>query len=476
MDAKIFRLSKNVFFFSALAAFGINQGHGADFTWTSGVDGSNFSDDFNWTTTASGIPGTGDNVILDSTGLTDLTLDVNASIMDFTWSDRTLLSQFLSTTSLDVFGAFNWSGGTLDLFSGGGKLALNGESEVTGTVGWDSGEIGGTTSELQITSGGELKLGGAIGTKVFSLPRLEVASGGLITLGDSLQLANDADIDIFSGGMLDITEDKQITDVSGGSIINIQSGGSVVKSAGGGIATIGADVVNAGSFEIRAGTVNVTGTYNGNGGETDLFSGTTLILNGASSFDGVSSIIGAGTVDTPSVTLGTTFLDPVGDSSNEVGTLSFTGDVNFGSNTFLGIDFIDMGGTVDHDSLSIGGDAFLAGSLLLTADSDLRPLITSTDIFDIVELSTTDSMLTGEFTNLADGSQIALVQDLGEDSLMPIGVFDVHYDRDDFGIDGTGVRVYLSDFQAIPEPSTYLLMGLGLGVVFFYLRRRSSAN
>lgn len=118
---------------------------------------------------------------------------------------------------------------------------------------------------------------------------------------------------------------------------------------------------------------------------------------------------------------------------------------------------IDLGGRTQgstYDYLDVRGNVTLAGTLSLRFVNGFEGSILSTDTFTILNAGVSGG-LTGAFANVLSGQRLVTSDGLGS--------FEVNY-----GLDG----VTLSNFQAVPEPETYVLLGIGFAAVVAITRRR----
>ena len=126
------------------------------------------------------------------------------------------------------------------------------------------------------------------------------------------------------------------------------------------------------------------------------------------------------------------------------GILNHLGDVNFNSGSALEIELGGLTPGTEHDQFIVDGNVTLDGSLVISFINGFSP-----EFNDLVTILSADS-ITGEFTNVE-------VQGFN-------GYFDVIY---------TGTEVQLTGF-AIPEPSTFVLLGFSMLGCQIVRRRRKS--
>jgi hypothetical protein len=222
-----------------------------------------------------------------------------------------------------------------------------------------------------------------------------------------------------------------------------------LKASGSGGMSIKDPVTNLGTIEIMSGSsVIVEGAFT-----QSAITSSTKLAGGTFTSTGFSlqngSIAGSGTINGPvTATSGAVYLGGIG----SVGALAFTSTLNLGSGSSL---FFDLGGTAPgtgHDRLN-GTTIALNGSLSLAFVNGFQSTITSNDTLTLINAS---SALSGTFASLPNGSRLTTTDGFGS--------FQVNY---------LANSLTISNFQAIPEPSTYALLGVGaFGVLIAQRRRR----
>jgi len=187
-----------------------------------------------------------------------------------------------------------------------------------------------------------------------------------------------------------------------------------------------------------------------NGGNVATTSGPLLVQGG--------TLAGSGTIS-GNVTVGQASGAPAVLSPGfPPGTLNITGDL-----TLLGtsLTLIELGGTtqgVNYDFINVGGTATFNGSLAVNFTNGFASSVVPTDVFTVL---TAGSPIAGSFTNVLGGARVP--DGVGS------GSFVVNYGAGSpFGM----YTLVLTDFQPVPEPSTWSLLSLGAVTVLYTLRRR----
>lgn len=181
---------------------------------------------------------------------------------------------------------------------------------------------------------------------------------------------------------------------------------------------------SAGATVIQGGTLTATATTINGGG-----------------------LFGSGIVNGPVTSAGV--ISPGNDDGgDDIGDLTFNHSLTLLPASLL---FFELGGAENFDTIQ-AQSASLGGVVTVGFINEFELSVQSTDTFDLL---TTTSGLTGTFLGLPDGSRLTTLDGFGS--------FQVNYFAN---------TLRLSDFQAIPEPSTYALIGIGAVVMVVVLRRR----
>lgn len=297
------------------------------------------------------------------------------------------------------------------------------------------------------TGTNEMKLGasGTVNGAVYS---------GAINLGPvgNVKLTAEAASDklIFSGAMTGGHTSRTVTLDGQGTVI--YSGANKTYAS--------ATAVNSGTLVIQSGT-----SFTGNGNMT-VANGARLKVDGTLGGTGALTLNG-GTL-TGSGTIGRTFVADAGDvlsPGNSPGTLNTASETWGGGATYLWeIGDVDAGAGTGWDRINI------TGNLNITADNSNRFTLQITSLDALNALG-----LVGDFNSNLNYSWIIASASLG---ISGFSASSFLLDTDDFlnSLNGTfslsqvGNDLVLN-YTAVPEPSTYVLLGLGLLLVGAWKRR-----
>jgi hypothetical protein len=345
--------------------------------------------------------------------------------------------------------------GTGAVIHDSGTLTLNGALRAP-TFTWSGGdwnaEVPGHTTT--IASGTTLVVAGY--NKDFNRRTLDIAPGGtLVWQSGYLRSGNDGAI-VNRGTFADQNASSYDIDsptASGlGGNFTFTNSGTYNKTTSG-TTRVEIPFTNSGTMNLHAGTMNFTSTFT-NSGSISFAGNAALSTSSSLSFGSGQMLSGTGTLQAP-------FVSAAGAVSpgNSAGRLTINGAFSLlGASTLL-IELASAGQGVGYDHLNVTGVATLGGQLELKLLSGFGPTIAATDTFTVLSSAT----LTGAFANVANGQRLFTSDGYGS--------FLVSY--------GTGSAfpslansVVLSQFQAIPEPSTYALLALGAVAVWFTTRRK----
>jgi hypothetical protein len=347
--------------------------------------------------------------------------------------------------------AVNLSAGSRVEVTDGHVLTLDGSISNNGTF---SVAASGNITQLKFNAGVNLSGTGSITLSDSSLNRLVAANGGSSlfiganqTISGAGQLGGDS-LAISNQGTINATGSNALILNNSGTSFSNQ--GKLRASGGGGMNLADSTVTNQGTVEVAAGsTMTISGNYTqiGSGASTKLLGGT-FIATSFSLQNGELS--GSGTINGPVSVGATGTILPGG--SGAIGELVFNHTLNLGPSSGV---YFDLGGLTPgtgHDRIN-GSDIALNGSMFLSFTNGFQFSITSADT---LTLFSTSNALSGTFAGTPNGSRLTTTDGFGS--------FQVNY---------LSNSLTLSNFQAIPEPSTWALLGLGsLAVLLAEIRRR----
>ncbi|HEX2861004.1 MAG TPA: PEP-CTERM sorting domain-containing protein, partial [Lacunisphaera sp.] len=334
-----------------------------------------------------------------------------------------------------------------DFLLAGGNLA--GTHTFAGTLGWQGGSMNNTGSTT-LGSGSTFTIAGGAN---HDFDGHAIVNQGTV----NWQAGN-----LRSGGGGTITNHGTWNDASSGYAVNNDYGGTggtafVNAATGhyvktGGTTTFAVPVTNAGTLTVGGGTLALQGTFT-NTGTVTVNAGATLSSTSPLSFAAGSKLEGGGTVTASALTLAGQ-LDP--GFGTATGQLSFTSNLTLAGTAQT---VFDLGGasTGQYDSVFVNGNLTLGGTLALRFVNNFELAATPSMTFTLA----TGTTLANAFSNVASGAQLLTADGLG--------LFTVNYGAGSpFGMNS----VVLSDFTAVPEPSTWALLLSGAAVVGWISRRR----
>jgi hypothetical protein len=305
-----------------------------------------------------------------------------------------------------------WSNGTL---TGTGATNIKGELSITGG--------NPTLNDRNLTNQGILYF----------------APANYLTLTGNVTITN------APSSFFNLAADTTFNRGAGTHVFDNQAGATLVKSAGTGVSDFNLPVTNAGNIIVNSGTLRFSSTFTHTGGTIVVDQGATAQFTaGLNLTSGV--LAGGGTV------LGNVTVGGLVVPGSSPGQLSISGNLTL-LNTSATI--FELGGTAPvtgHDFISVTGTATLAGQLLVSFVGGFQSTVLPSDTFTLLAAS---SRL-GTFVNApTSGLRIFTTDGLGS-----------------FQLDYTATGLTLSNFAAVPEPSTWALMLVGTLVVALQLRRR----
>jgi hypothetical protein len=322
-----------------------------------------------------------------------------------------------------------------EVISGAGLIRLNATSSGAASVVIDTP---GATFNGLIEMGNDQnnRISGASATTLFT-------NAGTIQGGG--QLGNGS-LALVNNGMIAATTATPLT-------INVTNPAGFINNgllhASEGNMTVAHSFTNAGAISVLNGrTFTTLGNLTHSSGTISLHSGT---LATTSVQTAASSIIqGSGVINGPVNSAG--IIGPGSDGSLVgVGTLTFTHSVTLAPTSLL---LLDLAGATSFDQIGAQSMNLNGGILALTFSNGYQNTILPTASFTLVT-TTSPNGLTGTFGNVVSGRVM---------TLDGFGSFQVNYLSNGFS---------LSQFQAVPEPSTYVLLASGGAIVLLVQRRRS---
>ena len=332
-------------------------------------------------TAITGEQGTGSIVAIDSDK--QLTLEGGASLNDL---------QIGNDGTIAVSGAATLSGDALDntqlTVDASATLTLTGTAITGGTIdGTDAASGGIVASDIEVTGTS------SINDAAINHGDVTVASGVTLTLDNDT--VTGVSFDDSAGGMLQVDAGKTLTlagtTIDGGAFDNA---GAVSTT---GTTTIGAAIVNDGTFEVQSGVLDLTGSIAGTG-SVQVDDGATLILDGSDSqavsllgAGGSALVINAGTFAGQIIDLGAgDTIDLTNIPYDEDTTATYAGNVLtvFNGASLIGL---DLNG-------NYSGTLFFAGS----NDGNGHTLVTIHTTDDAPVIDAGNKTESATFTELAD--------------------------------------------------------------------------
>ncbi len=208
-------------------------------------------------------------------------------------------------------------------------------------------------------------------------------------------------------------------------------------------------LTNAATIAVHANSAfTTTGALTQTGGGTSLQGAT---LSAASIALQAGALYGTGTIN-GAMTSSATIAPGAGGLADGIGLLTFNHTLTLTPTSLLRL---ELGGASSMDRI-VAPSAFLNGALAVSFTNGFHVSVQPTDTFTLLSTINANG-LTGTFIGIANGTRLLTADGHG--------TFLVNY---------SGNALLLSNFTAVPEPSTYVLLGLGAAVVFLAHRRRRS--
>ena len=332
-----------------------------------------------------------------------------------------------------------------------GTLVLNGGGTLTGTITTASGAALNLSSSYTLASGSSLLGAGS----------LDVTNGTL-TVNGTVNLSHLKLLGATVAGTHSLA--GTVTWTTG----SFSTAGTTTNLAGStfNVAGTADHDLNTRTF-VNQGTLNWTGgrLRSGNGGSitneglwhdlgTSALGGTST---GASAFKndygGAFTFTNtAGATYHKSGTGLTTFQDVGASNAGEIhtdaGTLSFVAGLSLAPTSVLRFSLAGTTAGTDYGLVNVSSALVLDGSLALDFSGGFENTILGANSFVLLNAGST---LTGSFANVANGQRLWTSDGLGS--------FEVHYGAASIFSPSSLV---IANFEAVPEPSTWLLLALGL--------------
>jgi hypothetical protein len=367
-----------------------------------------------------------------------------------------LVRAIADVTTFDGTIAFD----TFELAGGG----LYGASTVdSGTLRWTGGELR-DSATLTLNSAAVLEISGT-GNRDFMRGDGTTSGGRVINNRGQIIWSNDGDlrggdgaqIVNNAGALFEVRNDRTLAHTGSGDVATFTNHGVFLKSAGNNTTTVAIPFANSatGFIAVQHGTLRFTSTFTNANGSVGLEHGATLSVSSTLNL-GTGALFGTGTIEAKQVIAG-----GVVSPGSSPGTLAITGDLSLLTTSSL---LIELGGATQgtsYDFLNVSGSAGLGGTLVVSFVNGYQTTMPSTATFTII---TAANGLTGAFANVANGARVFTSDGIGS--------FQVNYGA---GSSFAANSVVLSNFVAVPEPSTWVLMSAGTALTLLGWRRRRKA-
>jgi T5SS/PEP-CTERM-associated repeat protein len=361
----------------------------------------------------------------------------------------------VGTTSV-VRGSMQMNGNFLNdvqgtfVIGGTGQASFQGTAQNNGSFvldGPSAKSLGGV-----LTNNGTISGTGTLAHQVNNHGSIQLNTGDNLTITSASMSNNQGHIQL-ADGRLNVS--GQITNEAGGLI----TGHGVLATS---TATPGSHgLSNLGTIAVGGNNLNVHGDVRNIGAGRVITSGNSTTTfwddvehNGIE----IRTAAGSSTVFYGSVTgaasytgLGTVFFEGDLKPGNSPADVLFEGDLVFGQTAALNIELGGVLAGLEHDQLTLLGQAWLHGTLSVDFVAGFLPAVG--DRFTIIENLGSHPLL-GQFNGLTQGSSLT--------------AGNIEFTVDYFG--GSGQDLVLT---AIPEPSSALFLSLGSLMIWLRMRRKS---
>jgi len=426
------------------------------------------------------------------------------------YSGGTVIKQgFLNLTSANV-GALGSGAVTITGTGAGGtsKIYMTANS---GTL-KNNLIIQGTLSQLQILDGNTLagnivaqsgstwiQTGGnSNGTITFS----GAISGNIVKFDNSAIGANIKTFTLTGANSYTDTILANSSGNTGGAIIKLQNQGSVgtgkidlgsltankliANRTDNYVMASGNNIIGSGTFQVASGTVTYSANASNTGG-TEVLANAGLTVTSSGSVNTVTSagnLAVAGKVGTANVNGGTLLLD-----NGSVGNLSLTSGVLAGAGAVSTVASIGSGATINpgnggsFGTLTLNGGAINAGTIVMDFGANGNDSIVLGNGVSLsgatLDLNFNGNQWSGDglhtvslFTGYTDGLTGLSLGTINWNSFFDNNTYQLVAGSNTFN---NGVLSFTLEAQAVPEPSTYVLIGVGIGLVCMMrmMRRKS---
>jgi hypothetical protein len=219
------------------------------------------------------VPGATDTAIIDQPGVT-VTLTsattVDSIVLGTNAGSASTLSINNQTLSLNGSLTVNSSGSfTID---NGEVFGNTSDAELIGTIGWTSGDLGGT---LTLAAGSTLNIAGGAGD--VDLPNTTLTNNGTVTwVSGNLRGGGGTGTFIYNNGLWDCQSDQQLQDAFGGTGTVFNNSGTFRKSGGAGEFVSVTLIAGGVLFNQLAGVIDVQNGVGTNGLQLDFQGGANL--------------------------------------------------------------------------------------------------------------------------------------------------------------------------------------------------------